>query len=63
MNLNRNNYEAYFIDFLEGNLNPAHVDQFLEFISQNPDLKEELHWFELISRPTEQVSFQYKNKL
>jgi len=63
MNLNRNNYEAYFIDFLEGNLNPAQVDQFLDFISQNPDLKEELHSFELISLPTEKVSFQDKNKL
>jgi len=62
MNISRDNYESYFIDFLEGNLNAEQIDQFLDFINQNPDLKEELHAFECISLSPEQVSFQEKKK-
>ena len=42
MKINRNNYEAFFIDYLEGNLDEKMVDDFIEFLQQNPDLKEEL---------------------
>src|SRR5690554_1422689 len=42
MKITRNNYEKYFIDYLDGNLAEEMVDDFLEFIHQNPDLKDEL---------------------
>ncbi|MBL1279854.1 MAG: hypothetical protein COA33_006265 [Fluviicola sp.] len=33
------NYEAYYLDFLEGNLNGEDTALFLEFLEANPDLK------------------------
>jgi len=46
--INRNNYEAYFLDFAEGNLSDEERKVVLDFIQANPDLKEELEEFELI---------------
>jgi hypothetical protein len=42
MNINRDNYESYFIDFLDGTLAPDAVDGLLDFLSANPDLANEL---------------------
>ena len=33
------NYEAFYLDFLEGNLNEADTALFLNFLDENPDLK------------------------
>ena len=33
------NYEAFYLDFLEGNLNEVDTALFLEFLDENPDLK------------------------
>lgn len=63
MEINRNNYEAYFIDYLEGNLDKSLVDGFIEFIQSNPDLKEELALFESHSAMPENISFNKKNSL
>ncbi|MBC8005772.1 MAG: hypothetical protein H7X84_09885, partial [Verrucomicrobia bacterium] len=46
--ITRDNYEAFFLDYLEGNLEETLIDQFLDFLEKNPDLKEELHLFENI---------------
>lgn len=35
------NYEAFYLDFLEGNLNEADTALFLNFLDENPDLKME----------------------
>ncbi len=42
MSINRNNYETYFIDYLDGKLSPDLVSELLLFLDENPDLKEEL---------------------
>jgi len=63
MEINRNNYEAYFIDYLEGTLDVRLVDSFLEFIKLNPDLKEELALFESVAVVPEDVSFTKKETL
>lgn len=63
MEINRNNYEAYFIDYLEGNLDERLVNAFIEFIKLNPDLKEELDLFESLSATPETISFEQKEKL
>jgi len=63
MKINRNNYEAYFIDYLEGNLGEEVVDDFIEFLQKNPDLKEELSFFESVTAEAENVVFQPKEKL
>ncbi len=49
--INRDNYEAYFLDFAEGNLSPAALEALEDFLVANPDLREELENFENISLP------------
>jgi hypothetical protein len=63
MKIDRNNYEAYFIDYLEDNLDKNMVDDFIEFLQQNPDLKEELSVLGKVSVVPENVSFNKKNSL
>lgn len=63
MKINRNNYETFFIDYLEGNLDEKLVDDFIEFLQQNPDLKEELSLFENVSIGQEEVTFNKKELL
>ncbi len=40
--INRNNYEAFFIDYLDGNLSGSLLDELEVFLEKNEDLKEEL---------------------
>ncbi len=40
-NINRHNYEAFLLDYLEQNLSPNTVAELMVFLEQNPDLKEE----------------------
>lgn len=61
--ITRDNYESYFVDYLEGNLPESEIDQFLDFLNQNPDLKEELHQFEEVNLPEENIVFQDKQQL
>ena len=42
MNLNRNNYEEFFLLYVDGELNPAQMQLVEEFVQANPDLQEEL---------------------
>lgn len=63
MKITRDNYESFFIDYMEGNLPESSIDQFLDFLNQNPDLKEELHLFEEVNLPLESVVFQEKKHL
>jgi hypothetical protein len=63
MNISRDNYEPFFLDFLEGNLKVDQIDQFLDFLNQNPDLKEELQLFESVNLPEEEFIFSGKMQL
>lgn len=63
MKINKNNYEAYFVDYLEGKLDEKLVDDFIEFLQQNPQLKKELSLFNSVSIVPENVEFSKKNKL
>jgi hypothetical protein len=63
MRITSENYESFFIDYIEGNLPESMIDQFLDFLNQNPDLKEELHLFEEVNLLEEQVVFQEKEQL
>nr|WP_321453932.1 hypothetical protein [uncultured Carboxylicivirga sp.] len=42
MNINRNNYEAYILDYLEGSISPEDKAMLLSFLDANPDLKDAL---------------------
>jgi hypothetical protein len=46
MSINKNNYEAFFLDYHEGNLTPQQVADLLLFVEQHPELKEEFESFE-----------------
>lgn len=63
MKITRDNYESFFLDYLEGNLEETMIDQFLDFLEQHPDLKEELNLFEEIHLPQEPVVFMDKQAL
>jgi hypothetical protein len=61
MNINRNNYETFFIDYLDGVLSADQVSELLQFLDENPDLKEELSDIESIPVVTEEI-FEYPDK-
>ncbi len=44
--INRENYEAFFLDFAEGNLSEEGQKELMLFLEANPDLKQELDEFE-----------------
>lgn len=63
MKITRDNYEVFFLDYLEGNLQEPDMDQFLDFLEQNTDLKDELRSFERISLPDETTVMPGKENL
>lgn len=63
MMITRDNYESFFLDYLDGKLEENLVDEFLRFLKQNPDLRNELHLFENIHLPANKVVFPGKNHL
>lgn len=63
ININRNNYEEYFIDYLDGNLSRSDKQHLFLFLEQNPDLKEELEMFHEESLVADEVYFEGKQGL
>jgi len=63
MNINKNNYEAFFLDYHEGNLTPEQVAEVLLFVEQHPELKEEFENFENFSIDAEELKFENKSLL
>lgn len=63
-NINRNNYEAFLLDYVEQNLAAELVAELMLFLEQNPDLKAELEAFENTSFASEQLeTFEHKADL
>lgn len=46
MNIHRNNYEEYFLDYLEGRLQGPLLEQFRQFLQDNPDIAAEAEGLE-----------------
>ena len=46
MDISRNNYESWFLDYLDGRLNAAEEEILLSFLEFNQDLRTELGGFE-----------------
>jgi hypothetical protein len=64
MKINRDNYEAYFLDYHEGQLSPEMVEEVKLFVTQNPDLKPILDEFEAVSLVADQdIVFEKKSSL
>ena len=58
--INRNNYEEYLIDLVDGKLLPSEESLLNSFLEENPDLKAEFDSFEPISILSDEK--EYKNK-
>lgn len=64
MNINRQNYEVWFVDFLDGKLTGEDLARFHAFLAQNADLEAELHEISadlpLVSAENEKISITKK---
>lgn len=64
MKINRGNYEAYFLDYHEGQLSLAMVEEVLLFVDENPDLKIVFDEFDAVSLVADQdIVFEKKSSL
>lgn len=61
--INRQNYEAWFLDYSEGTLNPDEIVHLMDFLKVNPDLKHELDEFKLIYLDAENIGYNKKESL
>ncbi len=61
--INRNNYESYLIDLVEGNLDAQTADELMLFLDDNPDIREEFEAFDSVVLEPEPVSFHGKASL
>ncbi|TND08638.1 MAG: hypothetical protein FD123_2142 [Bacteroidetes bacterium] len=64
MDINRNNCEAYFLDFFEGRLSPEQAELLFAFLDEHPDLHELFNNYEHIGLDDESgVNFEGKETL
>lgn len=64
MEINLSNYQAYFLDYCEGNLNAAQIAELKVFLKEHPELQAELDEFEIITLEPEMANvFDRKNVL
>jgi len=64
MSINKNNYEAFFLDYHEGNLSPQQVADLLLFVEQHSEYREEFESFENVTLDDlSDVSFERKSSL
>ena len=63
MDINRNNYEAYFLDFAEGNLSSAEAEIVHRFLKFNPDLLNEFESYTNLTLSPETIIFPMKDNL
>ena len=62
-NLTRNNYEIWFLDYLDGQLSDEQLETLLDFLEQNPGLKQELLGVSGVSLAAGSVSLDQKEQL
>jgi hypothetical protein len=63
MDISRQNYEQYFVDYLDGKLNDEQVGILMSFLEFNPDLKEEFADIEKMCLAPDEIKFSGKAKL
>jgi hypothetical protein len=62
--INKNNYEAFFLDYIEGSLDAEQISALMLFVEDHPELKEELQGLEMIKlKPDTQIRFGEKKLL
>jgi hypothetical protein len=57
MKVTRNNYEPILIDYLDGKLSAAEVEEVLLFLALHPEIKEEVEGMEGVCFPEEKTAF------
>lgn len=63
MKIDRNNYELFFVEYLDGALPVEKIDDVLDFLQKNPDLAEELKGLEKMKLEVPNEVFPLKNSL
>ena len=64
MMIDKNNYEAYVLDYLEGNLTPEQSEGLFAFLDKHPELDVDLDLdLEFSTLPIEEFSFESKSSL
>ena len=63
MNINRHNYENFFLLYIDNELSAAEKTAVDIFVQENPDLKAELDMLSMTSLSPEQMTFPGKEKL
>ncbi len=61
--ITRDNYEIYFLDYLEGGLSTTLREELQLFLEENPDLKAEFEAFDVVKVPAESVAYTGKTDL
>jgi hypothetical protein len=61
--INIENYEEFFIDYLDGNLTEAEIIELEKFLQENEDLREELEGLEKVSIHPEEQKFPLPENL
>lgn len=61
--LTRDNYEIWFVDYLDGNLGNHEISQLEHFLSENPDLQDEFQGIKGLILEPEHLTFDRKNEL
>ncbi len=61
--INKHNYEAYWLDFLEGNLNADDAQALQAFFMQHPEIKPEAFNVDEFSLNPESIAFENKSAL
>lgn len=63
MKISRNNYEAFFIDYLDGNLSDSQIHETEDFLMRNDDLREEFEGLEKIFLKPDNIKYGFKENL
>ena len=63
MEISRQNYEQYFVDYLDGKLSEKQVGILISFLEFNADLKEEFADIEKMCLAPDEIQFSGKAKL
>lgn len=62
--IDKNNYEVFFLDYIEGRLNAQQIKALQHFLEINPEFGEELEGLEIISlEPNHQMNYPEKQSL
>lgn len=61
--ITKNNYEAFLLDYVEGNLSPEHTAELMLFFENNPELKEDLEAFDLLTLDVPETNLKNKEAL